>query len=392
MERIACLVLTVFLFVGFGQPCQATEIPFRSLSLPEARMMALAHIQAFDFSNHAPGFGEMGLDEETPLLQSLLHLTPAWGRAEMKHRRFRQLLEVEAAYWDLSGSWWTLQAREQALRLAKETHHQLERDLNPGNGKAAALEQVHTQCEVYRIQCRKARDEVRENDARLRAVVGLDRDGPLLMPIDEPVFRPCKLDWEQSCREALSRNNELRLRRLEVSAALLQVQIEEAIGSGWLGPVAPLLKLLGFRAIDFDVRAQEAARNVWRVVGEPLQPSDRALARRYQLLKHQELRIERLLGLNFRRIHLAQELVPVYQEEREAFAEQLRNHRQQLRAGCGNLALLLETQRSWVESLVKERNAIVQFNGALNQLAALKDLDESELSGYEYNNSPQRQK
>jgi hypothetical protein len=89
------------------------------------------------------------------------------------------------------------------------------------------------------------------------------------------------------------------------------------------------------------------------------------LARSYETLHDQELKIERFLALQYRRIFTAYELIRIRRAQREAFAQQLRAQFEQFVAGRGTLDVLLEAQRFWASALADEYTAIRDYNNVL---------------------------
>src|SRR5207237_992000 len=75
------------------------------------------------------------------------------------------------------------------------------------------------------------------------------------------------------------------------------------------------------------------------------------LARSYESLHDQEMKVSRVLEQQYRQLEVNYELIRIRRAQREAFAEQLRARFQEFLAGRGTLDILLEAQRFWASAL-----------------------------------------
>jgi hypothetical protein len=89
------------------------------------------------------------------------------------------------------------------------------------------------------------------------------------------------------------------------------------------------------------------------------------LASSNAVLQDHELKAERFLGLQYRRIASGYEQIRAQRSQREALAQQLKAREEEVRAGRRSLDVLLEAQRFWAGTLANEYNAVVAYNNAL---------------------------
>jgi hypothetical protein len=138
------------------------------------------------------------------------------------------------------------------------------------------------------------------------------------------------------------------------------------------------------------VKATPRGRTDWTTEPEPLPTGHAAvlharlhLARSYLALQDAELKTERFMGLQYRKLSLTYEQVKACRAQREAFATQVKTCCQQYRAGRGTLDLMLEAQRFWADGLAQEYAAIVAHSntqcgfafgkGSIRQRATTED-------------------
>jgi hypothetical protein len=137
-----------------------------------------------------------------------------------------------------------------------------------------------------------------------------------LAPSDAPTLVEKKPDWDKALTKALKQRPELRLARQDVS-----------------------------RTEENTPQRQRAQL----------------------VLKDQEQKTQRFLGLQYRRISSAYFQIKAARKQREAFATQLRRRTAHYEAyeKDASLDLLLEAQRFWADALATEYQAIVTYNNAL---------------------------
>jgi hypothetical protein len=87
------------------------------------------------------------------------------------------------------------------------------------------------------------------------------------------------------------------------------------------------------------------------------------------VLQDQELKTERYLGVQYRRLTNTYEQIRANRAQRQAFETQLRVRQEQFLAGRGTLDILLEAQRFWADSLSQEQAALVSYTNARSAFA-----------------------
>ncbi|HEY7153483.1 MAG TPA: TolC family protein, partial [Gemmataceae bacterium] len=334
----------------------------RFLSLAEARAIALEQRDAYwtalsdadsirvlaDSTADTDGIVVCGIPQDV-------------HRAERERNINQMLLNVETAYWNLYGSYWQLYSREQALRFAYEACKILAAKYKAGRVSLADFVQAEGQYNLFRSQHLQAIDTVLDNERQLRAILGLPPEAPTqagyelfpaqplhatdtaldnkgriwiasgkqvevgtrLVPSDAPTVVEQRPDWEKAHAETLKNRPELRIARQDVKLAE-----------------------------DHSLEMRRAR----------------------QVLKDQELKSERFLGLEYRRISMVYSQIKAARNQREAFARQLRVRTEKYRAGAQDASfdLLLEAQRFWADALATEYQSIVTYNNALCGLEFVK--------------------
>jgi outer membrane protein TolC len=305
-------------------------------------------------------------------------------RAEFERNVIQMLLNVETAYWNLYGSYWALYSREQGLRFAFESYRSSKAKYEAGNISAGDFYQARGQYELFRAQRLQAIDTVLDNERQLRALLGMViEDGCRLMPSDAPTLAPYRPDWKCAQAEALERRPELFMARQDVKAAQLNVLLAKnlllpdlrftssydwnGIGTRLDGGDDPnaIRSMVSGKFSDWTLGLRMTMPLGYRFAHSQLRQAELALARSLEVLKDQELKAQRFLALQYRRISSAYEQIKAQRAQREAFGEQLRARNEEFLAGRKTIDILLEAQRFWADALANEYAAIVTYNNAL---------------------------
>jgi hypothetical protein len=96
----------------------------------------------------------------------------------------------------------------------------------------------------------------------------------------------------------------------------------------------------------------------------PVKLAQLQLACSYLVLQDQELKVERFLGLQYRRLASSYEQIRANRAQRQAFEQQLRLRQEQYLAGRSTLDILLESQRFWADALSEEQRALCTYANA----------------------------
>ncbi len=305
-------------------------------------------------------------------------------RAEFERNVNQMLLNVETAYWNLYGGYWSLYSREQGLRFAFESWKIVKAQYEAGRASLADFAQAQGQYELFRAQRLQAMDQVLDQERQLRAIMGMQiSDGTRLVPADAPTLALYQPDWKSSLEEGLKHRPELFMARQDIKSRQMNVLIAknlllpdlrftstydanslgtrlDASGNG-----NALRNLASNTFNDWSIGLRLTVPIGYRYAHASLRQAQLQLARSYLVLQDQELKVERFMGLQYRKLGLAYEQIKANRAQREAFTTQLKTRYQQYLAGRGTLDILLEAQRFWADALAQEYAAIVSYNNAL---------------------------
>lgn len=318
-------------------------------------------------------------------------------RMEFERLVANMVLNVETAYWNLYGSYWALYAREQALRQGYEAWKISKARLEAGVITPADLAQTRGQYELFRGQRLAALDQVLENERQMRNILGFPaEDGSRLIPIDTPTLARFEPNWDTAFEECLGLRPELFLARQEVKIKQMELMNARnqllpdlrffsnydtnAIGNRLDGPGMDSLnqnalrQLSGNQFNNWQLGLKLTVPIGFRAANAQVRNSKLGLARAYEVLHDQELKVSRTLAQAYRKIYTSYEQIKVQRAQREAFGEQIRIRFQEFiagkSAGAGRnrdtIDILLEAQRFWADALANEYQAIVAYNNALS--------------------------
>jgi hypothetical protein len=281
------------------------------------------------------------------------------------------LLNVEVAYWNLYGAYWTLVSREEGIHLAIKTLKRTRIRFEGGRAINADLAQARGQCKLFWDQRTEALDKVKEAEGQLRALVGLpQKDGDLLVPGDAPVVRDVEPDWNDALDEVLKNREEIKLAGEELKTAQEKLQAAKRLQAilDWLPGVAPIRAVVEeFLPEPEELKAQGRS---WGPPDPPVKMSGPVrwatvnAARAHLAMRGVEYRIVRSLAFNYRQLYTSAENLQTQQSQREACASQLRARQREFRTGRSRLDDLLEAQRLWVDAVANEHAAIASYNNA----------------------------
>jgi outer membrane protein TolC len=255
---------------------------------------------------------------------------------------------------------------------------------NAGRASIADLAQTRGQYELFRGQRLQALSDLQENERQLRALLQFpSEDGTRIVPTDTPTLAPYSPDWATALHEALDLRPELFLARQDVKANQLNLVLQEnsllpdlrfaatydinGIGTRLDGPDEnnAFRNFAGDHFNNWGLQLRLTIPIGYRNAYANIRLARLQLVRSYETLHDQELKIERFLALQYRRIFTSYELIRIRRAQREAFATQLRAQFEQFVAGRGTLDVLLEAQRFWASALADEYTAIRDYNNVL---------------------------
>jgi outer membrane protein TolC len=376
VRNVCSIVVVVAVCTGWtaraaAPPSEKTPLRARRLSLAEAMPLALRH--------------------QAAALES--HSCCDWRERQRKVAQL--LLNVEVAYWNLYGSHWTLQSREQGMNAAFEAFKLTRYRYEAGRATQADLAQARGQYELFRAQRLQAIDMVVENERQLRALLGMaNENSTRLIPSDSPTLAPIQPDWHSALQQALARRPEILMTRDEVKAAQFNLLLVKnslrpdlravgsydfnGLGTRIDGPdsappnattaskdVNAFRNLASGNFSNWSISGRRAVPTGYRIAIAEVRQAQLTLARAMETLKDQELKAQRFLARYYRQLSTNYETIRAQRAQREAFADQLKARQQEFLAGRGTLDVLLEAQRFWADALANEYQAIVSYNNSL---------------------------
>jgi outer membrane protein TolC len=314
-------------------------------------------------------------------------------RAEFERLVNQMLLNVEVAYWNLYGAYWTVYSREMGLRFAYEVFRTTKAQFDAGSDKAplAVYAQARGQYEQFRAQRLQAIDTLLEYERQLRSLMGLPvEDGYRLMPSDQPTLAEYNPDWNTAVQEALTKRPELYMARQEIKAAQMNLMLAKnqllpdvrflssydvnSIGtrldgaSGANAGGGDLNALRGLSDGNFSSWNVGIRANIplgFRFAHAQVRQAQIALARAVETLKDQELKAESFLDNYYKRLSTSYEQIRANRATREANADAVRAYKSQYEAGKVTFQPVAQAIRDWADSLANEYQAIVAYNNAL---------------------------
>lgn len=334
------------------------------------------------------------------------------ARAEFERNINFLLLNVEYAYWNLYGAYFTLYSREQGLRYALVSWQVNKERYDKGRISIQDLEQTRAQYELFRAQRITALGRMLDAERQLRGLMGLPlEDGFRILPSDAPVRSAFKPDWPSAENEALSLRPELvlarqdlKFRQLDLIAAKNTLRPDlrffanydvnglgtrldggvdrfGGIGQNNLGQPVGLTQpgnaLASLTSNRFNTWSMGLRLDIpigFRDAHAAVRTAKLNLDRSYFQLKDQEDKARRFLGLQYRQVIQYYEELGAQQAQRIANANQLNARFLAFQAGttAGTIDVLLEAQRNWADSVASEHTAIVNYNNALAGLQFAK--------------------
>ena len=290
-----------------------------------------------------------------------------------------------------------------ALRL-REVPGRGRRYVDGGSGPRAVL--------LFRAALEQALQQLHENEARLRYLMGLTAtDGRLIRPLDDPTTARIEFDWRSIHAEALARSPELRQlkwaikrRELELIASRNQLLPQLDIGATyrWYGIGDNLINsdrngqdFINTDEIDgstaFDVLTQgdyqEAAffLNFQMPVGyrrelAGVRAAQLALAREFARLEDTELNQSHLLATAVRRLDFLYQNTETHFNRWNASSREVASAQQLFAGGKTTIDQLLDAQRRRAESQRDYYQSLSDYNKALADIHFRKG------SLLEYNN------
>lgn len=307
-----------------------------------------------------------------------------------------QVLNVEAAYWNLYGAYVNLYAAEQGLRQAHAAWYIGKAQFDAGKIAIAQFALLRANYETFRAERLAALSKVLERERTLRVLLGLPvQDGHRLVPVDSPYTVAYQPHWQASLRDCLmlrpelvQGRQEIQARRFRLDAAknalMPDLRFQASYGATGLGTrldgsgTRPsntggtitnnaLRSLWGDHFNDWNVGLTLNVPLGYRAEHAAVRQARLELAQGFLQLRNNERQAQIVLAAQYNRVIETGQLIEIRRQARKALADQLDARFRQYAAGDerSTLEFLLDAQRQWALALSQEYQAIVDYNIAL---------------------------
>ncbi len=329
-------------------------------------------------------------------------------RADFERAVNFQLLNVESQYWNLYGSYVSLYALDQAVRMSYEVWKVSVRQEEVGKIGLLELAGARAQYEQFRASRIQALDTVLDNERLLRVLLGMPmNDGQRLVPSDAPTLAPYQPNWASALEDAMTLRPELIMARQDLRTKQLNLIAQEtllkpdlrfqstytAVGLGTrLDGDGQFLDSTGTFRSSNSLRSMASTHfNDWsigligtvpigfRFENGTVRQAKLQLAQSYAILKEQEIKLQNQLVKQYRLIQTNYEVIRARRAEREAWADRLNKYLEQYRAGkiiigadTAQGTAIFDAQRQWTTALQNEYLAIVAYNTSMAQFQFVK--------------------
>lgn len=325
------------------------------------------------------------------------------SRAEFERNVHLMIKNVEIAYWNLYNKYGQLYSFEENLRLLQKAYQENYNKNKAGGGKLKPHQfyQSQGQFEEFRANRIQAVQEVLDAERDLRGILGLPmEDGERLIPITPPTLAEMKPDWDHCLQDALNLRPELLLARdnLRYHQYLLTIQknglkpdlrfyakyepvgfgstltgsgtFTDGTGTERTTNAFNSLRTMNFADYQFGLylnvpigqRAEYAAVRAGRL----------QLAQSYYFLRDQEDKAVIYLTQQYQEVNRWYKQIGAHRSERQNYGEALKKYLDLIIVGSADATYgsldFLSIQRSYAAALVKEYNAIAEYNNSLARL------------------------
>ena len=315
-------------------------------------------------------------------------------RADFERQVAYQLLNVEAAYWNLYGAYVNLYSTEQALRMATEVWR-IAKEQYPERIDEGDFAGTRGQFQQFRANRLQAIGQILDAERTLRNLLGLPgEDGCRLVPVDTPFTDPVLPNWCESLQEAFDRRPELVMAREEVKNRKLQMQallnlVQPDLrfqssytlvglgnrlddGSTFLDPTGTprtnnaLQSLFDANFANWTVGLNLTVPLGYRFEHASLRQAKLQLEQALLTLKEQEQKTHIFLARQYSRLVELYETYEARRQQREAYAVQVDARFRKFAAGkIASVDFLQSAVQLWSTALIQEYQAVVAYNQAL---------------------------
>ena len=315
-----------------------------------------------------------------------------------------QLLNIEAAYWNLYSAYYTLYAQEEGLRQSFDGYRFTDARVRAGQDPPQNLEQARAQFELFRGNVYRARGQVLEAERQLRGMLGLrSDDNTRIVPIDEPNLAQFRPDFYECANEAMAFRPEIMLARQDLKATQLNVILAKnlrrpdirfisqydmaGIGTSLDGPefvtnsAGQLQNGNAFRNFatnqfnSWQLGLRADIPLGFRDANAQVRQAQLALTRSYYQLRDTEMKTLEYLVSQHRSVYQTHALIAPAKSRREALQIFVAKTKELIQVGKWDSNVFfnyLQVQRDLAQSIADEFTAIANYNIALAQLEFAK--------------------
>jgi outer membrane protein TolC len=304
-------------------------------------------------------------------------------RAEFERLVHMQVLNVEAAYWNLYAAYYNLYARTVGLTQAADVLRVLKARAVGGKDRPLIEAQFRGQFEQFRSQRVTAVGQVLESERKLRRLMGLPvEDGFRLVPADGPTLDRHQPDWNSAVRETLGLRPELVLARQDLKFRQLDLINQKnlllpdlrstfsytinGLGSRLDGADVNTNAFRSLASDHFDSWTAGLTLNMplgYRDANSSVRVARLNLARSYRVLRDQEDRAISFLAQELRSLDENYAQIGILRAQREAYFRELKSR---VSLVIGGLEIpdvnLVNAQQNYVNAVASEFNFIAQYN------------------------------
>jgi outer membrane protein TolC len=324
-------------------------------------------------------------------------------RAEFERNIHILLVNAEVAYWNLYGKYGQLYSFEENLRIMHRAWQDNYRKFQAGQLPPEKYHQVRGQYEEFRGERLRALNEVIAAERELRGILGMSvEDGTRLVPTTPPTLAQLKPDWESSARDALNLRPEIILARdnIKYHQYLLQIQKNnlkpdlrayarfEPFGDGsTLSGNGTFIDNSGtpqftnaFRSFthahlaDYQIGLNLTVPLGFHAEFAAIRAARLQLTQSFLVLRDQEEKSLRVLHEQFHELAHWYERIKAHRAERMGYRDSLSVQANLVENGKRTFGdpEFLEAQRRYAAALVKEYQAIAEYNNSLARLEWVK--------------------
>lgn len=341
----------------------------------------------------------------TPVEGTLIsRLRQDQSRAEFERNVQILVLNAEVAYWNLYNKYGQLYSFEENLRILQKAFQESFYQWRAGKLGSDKYYQFKGQFEEFRGNRYDALEQVLQAERDLRRIIGLPvEDGTRITPITPPTMAQFRPDWDTCLKDTLSLSPELILARenLKYHQYLMQIQKNnlkpdlrayvryEPFGDGTslLGSGGTYMdssntphtadafrSLASGRTVDYQAGVYMNIPLGYRFEYAAIRSARLQLAQAYYFLRDAEDRKINYLAAQYQEVVYQYEKIAASRSERIAYLESLKSLEQQRQAGkilfsdAQNGLQYLVIQRSYATALVKEFQAIADYNNSVARL------------------------